>query len=50
MCTNDILTQLDNQWRRKELIKVHARGFGFLLQDIWVPGFRPREKFGIFDI
>ena len=32
------------QWRRKELIKVHARGFIFLLQDIWVPGFRPERN------
>ena len=24
------------QWRRKEIINVHAVGFGFLLQDIWV--------------
>jgi hypothetical protein len=28
----------NNQWRRKVLINVHAVGFGFLLQDIWVPG------------
>ena len=28
----------NNQWWRKELINVHAVGFVFLLQDIWVPG------------
>ena len=30
-------TLTDNN-RRKELINVHTVGFGFLLQDIWVPG------------
>jgi hypothetical protein len=28
----------NNQWRRKVLINVNAVGFGFFLQDIWVPG------------